>query len=330
MSEQESLPQIEPVDAPQSAPAESSAPPSAGVNVYDAFKAIPDFQGQDDVAIARNLYQAYTGYQDAQHALQQYQQVIPYAQEYMRNRAAFEKWRESQSQQAAPQPAQPPKWWAPPEVKDTWRSYIVRDPQTGREVIDPSAPFEAQQALRAYQDYTADFARRLVTDPEQTLKPFIEQVAAQKAQELVHQYNNQLGSELTQHQNLGYVGSLEAQNADWLYDQNGQVSPEGQAIQAYISQAAQMGINGPQARWQYATSMLQRDLLNMRYQQMQQPPPQAAPPARPAATKDMQFLRERATRAPNRSGGTTEPRAPRQRMTFEERLKNQLVADGVI
>lgn len=150
----------------------------------------------------------------------------------------------------------------------------------------------------------------------------------QKAQELVQQ-------QLNQYQASNYVSSLEQQNADWLYDQNGQISREGQAIQGYIEQAKQIGIGDPQARWQYATGMLQRDLLNLRYQQMQgqfaqmqAPAPQ--PQQAPVASQDMQFLRERATRAPNRSGGTTEPRAPRARMTFEDRLRNQLAADGVI
>jgi hypothetical protein len=210
-------------------------------------------------------------------------------------------------------------------VKDTWKNYIVRDPQTGKEVIDPNAPFEAQQALREYQAYTADFARKLVTDPENTLKPFVETVAMQKAQELVQQ-------QLNQYQTTNYIASLEQQNADWLYDQGGQISREGQAIQGYIEQAKQIGISDPQARWQYATGMLQRDLLNVRYQQMQGQMQAAAPQPQqaPVASQDMQFLRERATRAPNRSGGTTEPRAPRARMSFEERLKNQLAADGVI
>ena len=99
-----------------------------------------------------------------------------------------------------------------------------------------------------------------------------------------------------------------------------------------------MGITNPEARWKYATSMLQRDLLNLRYQQIQQqgfnpPAMEQQPPAPqpdPVAQQNMQFLRERATRAPNRSAGTTEPRAPRQRMSFEDRLKSQLVTDGVI
>jgi hypothetical protein len=326
-------------EAPVSAPVDTAAPQSAPAqdfsSPYEAFKHLPEFQGQDDLAIAQNLYRAFNGYGETQRQLQQYQQVVPYAQEYLKNQRDFEAWKKSQAEAAQPKPQAAPKWWAPPEVKDTWKSYIVRDPQTGKEIISPDAPYEAQAALREYQTYTADFARKLVTDPENTLKPFVEQVAIQKAQEMVQQH-------LNQYQSQNYVSDLERQNADWLYDQQGNISREGQAIQGYIAQAAEIGIQDPKARWQYATGMLQRDLLNLRYQQMQAhaaqgpagvpaPAPAAPPqPADPVAESNMQFLRERATRAPNRSAGTTEPRAPRARMSFEERLKSQLVSDGVI
>lgn len=295
---------------------------------WEAFKSLPEFHGQDDLAIARNLYSAYNGLGEAQRQLQQYQQVVPYANEYLRNQREFEAWRQAQAEAAKPKAEEKPKWWNPPSVDETLKSYIVRDPQTGKEIIDPNAPISAQEKLRAYQDYTANFARKFVTDPETTLKPFIEEVAMQKAQELVQQH-------LGQYQAQNYVQSLEQQNADWLYDQSGQITREGQAIQAYIQQASEIGINSPEARWKYATSMLQRDLLNMRYQQMSQqqfspPPMREIPPADPVAQQNMQFLRERATRTPNRSAGTTEPRAPRQRMSFEDRLRGQLVNDGVI
>jgi len=318
-----------PVDsAPQSAPAQDA---SQGFDSpFSAFKHLPEFAGQDDLAIAQNLYRAFNGYGETQRQLQQFQSLIPHTTDYVQNREKYQQWLAAQQEASRPKAPEQPKWWNPPSIEDTYKSYIVRDPQTGKEVIDPNAPFEAQQALRKYQDYTANFARKLVTDPENTLKPFVEQVAMQKAQELVQQ---QLG----QYQSQNYVQDLERQNSDWLYNQDGSVSREGQAIQAYIGQAQQIGIQDPKARWQYATGMLQRDLLNLRYQQMQQAPPQAMPPqpapqapVDPVAQQNMQFLRERATRAPNRSAGTTEPRAPRSRMSFEERLKGQLVNDGVL
>lgn len=324
-----------PVDASAGYQPESHA--SEGFSTpYEAFRALPDFQGQDDLAIAQNLYRAHNGYQEAQRQLQQYQQVVPYANEYLRNETAFRQWQQEQAAAAQPKPAEKAKWWNPPAVDDSLKSYIIRDPQSGKEVIDPHAPISAQEKLRAYQDYTANFARKFVTDPENTLKPFIEEVAMQKAQEMVQQ---QLG----QYQATSYVSDLERQNSDWLYDQSGNISREGQAIQSYIRQAAEIGIGSPDARWKYATGMLQRDLLNIRYQQIQsqgynppamaQQPPQGyapAPQADPVAEQNMQFLRERATRTPNRSAGTTEPRAPRQRMSFEDRLRGQLVNDGVI
>ncbi len=337
----EELPDIQTQDAPaveQTASYDSPIESSAGTESstpgfdtpYSAFRHLPDFQGQDDLSIAQNLYKAYNGYGETQRQLQQYQQVVPYAQEYLRNQREFETWRKSQAEAAKPKEPEAPKWWSPPQVKDTWKSYIVRDPATGKEVISPDAPYEAQQSLREYQQYTADFARKLVTDPENTLKPFVEQVAIQKAQEMVQQH-------LGQYQTQNYVQDLERQNADWLYDPQGNPTREGQAISQYISQAQQLGIQSPNDRWKYATGMLQRDLLNVRYQQMQNAPPAyapppapPAPPADPVAQQNMEFLRERATRTPNRSAGTTEPRAPRARMSFEERLKSQLVTDGVI
>ena len=298
---------------------------------YSAFRHLPDFQGQDDLSIAQNLYRAYNGYGETQRQLQQFQSLIPDTTDYIRNKAAYQQWQKSQAEAAKPKEPEAPKWWSPPQVKDTWKSYIVRDPATGKEVISQDAPYEAQQALREYQSYTADFARKLVTDPENTLKPFVEQVAIQKAQEMVQNH-------LSQYQTQNYVQDLERQNADWLYDQQGNPTREGQAISQYIAQAQQLGIQSANDRWKYATGMLQRDLLNMRYQQMQQmqaqpqmaPPAPPVPQADPVAEQNMQFLRERATRTPNRSAGTTEPRAPRARMSFEDRLKSQLANDGVI
>jgi len=329
-------PQTEGFDAPESQePAQPQQQEHGFSSPYEAFKALPDFEGQDDLTIARNLYGAYNGLHEAQRQLQQYQQVVPYAQEYLQNRQAFSEWQKSQAEAAQKQAnPEPPKWWNPPQVKDTWKSFIVQD-ENGSQTIDPNAPLEAQAALREYQAYTADFARRLVTDPENALKPLVEQVATQKAQELVQQ---QLG----QYQAQSYVSSLEQQNADWLYDENGNETQEARAVRGYIDQARQLGIQDPQARWKYATGMLQRDLLEIRYGQMQQmqqpqsapqPAPEAEsyqPPADPVAQQNMQFLRERATRTPNRSAGATEPQAPRQRMSFEERLKGQLQQDGVI
>lgn len=322
---------------PAQQPAQQSAPEAprqddAGfATPWEAFSHLPEFQGREPLEIARALYRSHTGLQEAQRHLQQYQAVQPELHQWLQNKEQYQRWLASQQAAQQPKPEPPKKWFAPPEVSDNWKQYIVRDPQTGREVIDPSAPYEAQQRLREYQDYMAGFARKLVTDPENTLKPFIEQIAQQKAQELVSQH-------LGQYSNETYVQELERQNADWLYNEDGSVSPYGVAIQNSIEEAKRLGIQGADARWRYATSMLQKELLAMRYQQQMSQQSQAfagsqqAAPQNPdsdVASRDMNFLKERAVRTPNRSAGTTEPRAPQQRMTFEERLRQQLERDGV-
>lgn len=322
------------VSAPSSAAAAAPSASDGGgyTTPYEAFRELPEFEGKDDLEIARALYRSHSGVAETQRRLEQYQSLIPATQDYLRNEREFRAWQQAQAAAAQPKPAEAPKWWNPPQIKDTWRNFIVRDPQTGKEVIAPDAPYEAQQAIREYQTYTADFARRLVTDPENTLKPFIEQIAQQKAMELV-------SGQFSQYAATNYVSDLERQNADWLYDQSGQVTPEGAAIQRYIADAANLGISSPEGRWRYATSMLRSDLLNVRYSQMQQSfatqtPPSVDQQGRPApsavADANMQFLKERATRTPNRSGGSTEPSASSGRQSFNDRLLDQLKRDGVI
>ena len=117
---------------------------------YEAFRHLPEYNGADDLAIAQDLYRSKQSYQEAQRQLQQYQSIVPYAQEYLKNQKAFAEWQKAQAEAAKPKPAEQPKWWNPPQVKDTWRSYIIRDPSTGKEVISPDAPYEAQQSLREY------------------------------------------------------------------------------------------------------------------------------------------------------------------------------------
>ncbi len=162
--------------APQASEPAAPQASSGFTTPYEAFKSLPDFQGQDDLTIARNLYSSYNGYRESQKALQQYQSVIPYAQEYLRNQRDFEAWRAAQAEASKPKAPEKKRWFDPPQIEENYKSYIVRDPQTGKEIIDPNAPISVQEKLRAYQDYTANFARKFVTDPENTLKPFIEEV----------------------------------------------------------------------------------------------------------------------------------------------------------
>jgi hypothetical protein len=307
--------------------------------VWGAFRQLPQFQGQEDRAIAQRLYEAMHREEAANRALQQYQSAIPVVQDYLQNRPHYEKWRASQAQPQAAQaspasPAQKPEpgWWNPPEVKDSYKRYLTRD-ENGREVIAPDAPLDARAALEDYQQYRADFAQRFLDNPEQTLGPMVEKVAMQRAAELVDQRFSRMKDE-------NYVSTLENENKDWLYDQNGNVSAEGMSVQKYIQDAKGLGISGAKARWDFATKMVERDLLlaNLRQPSQQQQAPQQVPQLpqpqvqQPTAEQaNMAFLRQQAMRtASQRPAAQTTARTPSKAMTFEERLTAAAQEEGLL
>lgn len=330
-----------PVDsAPVSEPVEQSAPVEQPQQqeVWGHFRSMPEFQGQDDAAIAQRLYHAMQREEAAARALQQYQSLVPVAQDYLQNRQDYEAWKASRSQQQPSQPQQAkqpeqPSWWNPPQIKDSYKRYLTRD-ENGREVIDPNAPLDAKAALQDYQDYRATFAQKFLDNPEQTLGPMVERVAVERAEAIVEQ-------RLQRMQDEQYVSGLERENKDWLYDEKGNVSAEGIAVQKYIGDAKSLGISGAQARWDYATRMVERDLLlaNLRQSQMQQQPmPQMQPPVpqvqqRPTAEQqNMEFLRQQAMRTASQRSVTTatNARTPQKPMTFEERLMAAAQEEGLL
>ena len=322
--------------APEQAAAESAGQEQGQQDIWSAFRGLPQFNGQDDTAIASRLYEALQREDAAARALQQYQSIIPVASEYLSNRELYEQWKANQQapqqQQQIPQPA--PKqeqagWWNPPTVKDSYRRYLTRD-ENGREIISPEAPLDAKAALQDYMEYRANFAQKFLDNPEQTLGPMVEKVAMQRAEQIVDQRLSRMKDE-------NYVQELESQNRDWLFDQSGNVSAEGLAVQKYIQDAKTMGISGAQARWDYATRMVERDLLLSAMQRAQQPQQQPAPAQMPVAQqptpaqKNMEYLRQQAMRtASQRPAATTDARTPSKSMTFEEKLLAQAQENGLI
>lgn len=308
-------------------PAEQEGAEPQQQDVWQHFRQMEQFSGQDDHAIASRLYEAMQREAHATRALQQYQTAVPVVQDYLANRASYEQWKTAQAQQQAPeqapQQAETP-WWNPPELKESYKRYIVQD-ESGRDVISPDAPLDAKAALQDYMDYRANFAQKFLDNPEQTLGPMVEKVAMQRAEQLVEEKFGRMRDE-------NYVAGLEKENADWLYDEQGNVSAEGLSVQKYIADAKGIGINGAQARWDYATRMVERDLLLATLKQMQgggqtqqqaqmMPPPQAPAPQQTVEQRNMQYLRQQAMRAPSqRSSGTTTARTPDKTMTFQERL----------
>lgn len=334
----------------ESAPVES-APVQEEPNYWGHFKSLPQFEGKSDRDIASYLYQSMEREKAASHALAQYQQVLPYAQDYMAHRAEFDKWRQQQAQaqqQTQQATEQVKRFWQPPEVKDSYRRYLTKD-ENGRDAISEDAPLDARQALIEHMNYRADFAQKFLDNPEETLGPMIQQMAQQQAQQIVQET-------FETRENESFVEQVERENADWLLDKNtGQVTPEGFLVHKYIEQARENGINGPKARWAYAIAMTERDLLAQRYstedeqaqqfaQQILEPGPQqyaaeqqqpvaVQPQPKDTANQNMEYLRREASRSPSRAAGreiNNGQKPQGQRRTFEQMLSEDLSGKGFI
>ena len=337
--------------AEETAPVEEVAPEPVAPQqdqFLNAFRQIEEFKDMDERALAERLYRSYQQEQQASHALQQYREVMPIAQEYLQNRTQFEQWRAGQQQpQQMPQQQQPvatpePKkesWWNPPQIKDSHRRYLVKD-ENGRDVISPDAPLDAKAALQDHFDYRANFAEKFLSDPQAALGPMVTEMAQQQAQAIV-------GEQMKEAAQQQYVQNIEQANRDWLYDENGNVSKEGEVTRKAIEQASAMGISDPEARWQFALQAVEADLMRrtmaaQRSQTEQQAFTQALPENAPQVQQQEQqletgqgeaaldYLRRAASRTPSRTGQqTNSPAEQRQGLSFKERLKMQAEEMGL-
>jgi hypothetical protein len=348
--EQDSIPVENDVPVAEPQP-EQSPQAEVAYSPWDGFKQLPQFQGQDDRAIAASLYQSMQREQAASRQLQQYVSIMPIAQEYLSKRPDFEKWMAAQQQQAqqpqqqAPQQAAPQakKWWNPPELKDSYKRYLTKD-ENGRDVIHPDAPYDAKLALSEWQNYRADFAQKFLSNPEDALGPMVADLAQKQAQEIVQQ-------QLEARDRESFVTNFEKENADWLFDKTtGSVSPAGLLLHKYVDEAMSKGIPPGKPRADYAVEKVELELFRQRYAQESAPPqpqyqpqpPQAEPvqqapvPQAPApqdlAAQNMNYLRREASRNPSRSAGAAnnDPRQPKQKLTFEQMLAENLNAAGYI
>ena len=315
------------------------APEPAAASPWDQFKQIPAFQGKEETEIASSVYQALQRQQQLVHQLRQYQSIVPVASEYLSNREMYDRWKQSQGQQQAPSaaPSQPAPqateeqgWWNPPKIRDAYKQYLVKDEQ-GREVISPDAPLDARHALAEYQTYRAEFAKKFLENPEETLAPMVARVAEQRAQQLIQ-------SQLARRDEEQFVIQVESENQDWLRDEQGGVSKEALLAQKYVEDAKRYGIQGAKPRWEFAKAMVDRELLLDFYSQATsgglvapQAAPQQQPPADSAARQNMEFLRQQAKRTPPRgSPGTSDPRVPKPKTTFAEKLQSQMAEEGLL
>lgn len=364
-----------PAPAPQSAPDVSApppaqpsaptqtAPPSAGpAQTVTSAPGLPYTPGQGAPQQPMSVRDALRGYgldltsqfQDDHQALQHlaglYRQtreqadLARYGQQYLRHASDFQQWQQQRQQAAAQQQQAEQSWWKAPEYDPSWSQKLYKDPASGELKAVPGADPDLPRKYMAWIDHQRQFMDRFAQDPIAAIRPGVEQLALQVAQQVVQQ---QLGGYQERQVADGFV----QQNSPWLHERDPQgnlvpgpngkpaLSPLGQRFAAYVGEAEQMGLRGVEQQRRYAMGLVQRDYLSALYsqqgqQQAAQPAPQQQAQADPAEQARQRFLqaqqqqRQSGQQAPpgaNTNGAA--PAGPGQR-GLQELLMREMAANG--
>lgn len=245
------------------APATQDATPAAPqVSLRDSLKPLLGdvvTQFQDDEAALHNLALAYK-------QSQQYQQYAPYLQQYLAHADKFGAY--MKEQQAAEQKEQAAKqqWFKAPEYDPAWADKISQDPTTGQwRVKDGYSPDIVNKFLTAVE-HQRGFLNKFAFDPIGAIRPGVEQVAAQVAQQLIQQHLGGYRDEV-------FARNFVDTNSQWLHQRDAagnvvynqatrmpELSDDGRRFRDYVLHAQNtLGIGDVHAQQQYALGMVQRD-----------------------------------------------------------------------
>lgn len=330
----------------QAAPAQATTPMSVVQALKQQYGL--DLGVQDDHAALARLSQAYAWGQ-------QNHQLVQYGQQYMQHADQFQSFlRERQAAEAAKQQAaQQQGWgWKAPEWDPTWTQKIYKNEAGQLQVVHGQDPSIINKYL-AWTEHQRSVMDRMAQDPLAVIKPGLEQMIDQRAQQLIEQ---RMQAQQEQFSARDFV----KQHSSWLHqrDANGQVqyqinpqtgrpvevlSPTGQRFGQYVQQAEQLGLN-TQGQVQYAMGMTQRDVMYAQLAGQQQQQTQAAqqtPPVDPAQQARDQFLAQAAQNAlGNRQAqvaagqqanvnGQPPPMAPTTH-SLRERMMADMAAQGIL
>ena len=318
-----------PAPSPSPASAVSSASAGAGAAPTPATPAAAEYQGVRD-ALAGYGVDLRTQFQDDHAALQhlalayrqsqQGNQLAQYGQRYMQHAGEFEQFLAQRQQAAAAQQAQQQNWFKAPEYDQRWQHQITRDPASGELRAVPGAPPDVVAKYTAWQQHQVDFQQKMASDPIGTLKPGLEQVARQMAEQAIQQH-------LGNFQEQTAAQSFVSEHSSWLHARDGQgnvlrdpysgreqLSPMGQHFLGYVKEAEQVGLRNVADVQRYALRALKADVAMAQLQQFQAGAAAPAAPGTPAlppgqAQKDAFLAAAAAGHRPN-AGGSVAPVMP--------------------
>jgi hypothetical protein len=206
---------------------------------------------------------------------EQLQQLAQYGNVYLQNQQVFQEALRARQEADQRQQAQAQQWFKAPEWDPSWRSQIVKDPVTGELKPAQGAPPDIVQKYLTGLQHQQGFLEKFAFNPIDAIKPGIEQIVRDMAQQIA-------GQQLGQYQEKSYAQGFVSQHKDWLFQTDGQgqpvrdpfsgqtqLSPWGQRFREYMGQAMQLGIQGEQQRSSYALQLVKGDYLAYQLQQQQ-------------------------------------------------------------
>lgn len=293
---------------------------------------------------------------ELQQRQQQLEQLSNYGKQYL-ELMQNPKFQEIQGGGAPAQPEpqttqQSEPWWNPPKYDPAViERYRQLDQNTGEYTWKENTPAQVRADAEAYATYMDNWAAALVSRPNEVLPPAVEQIITQDPnvsnaiQRLIDErVQAQLGSAFTEREEMEYFRSVEEENRDWLYARDPRTnevardpggnpifSEAGQQVAGYLEAAANMGIEDPRHRWQYAVE--QHELAQLRSGRVQQNTAQQA--QQTAEQRRMEHLQRGAgaNNIPPRSGSIPPAENPGIRsqnpnLSAGEKLLDQMRADG--
>lgn len=311
-------------DEPEVTTQETSAPeapvstePALSTSIREVLGSkIPEFaQFESDDQALETIQRQYQQVQQYTQAAPQIQRAMQEAQQFRAiapDWQAFQTWKAEQEKAKAQPAPEKPKWSAP-DFDPRWMQLVKRD-EEGNLVPIPGADPMLGQKITEWQSFASDQINRFLKQPVEFLNGIgleerIAQAVEQKAQALIEERLGAFQQSFVQQQQQAALAQALQEDLDKFYEhQNGQpvydpygnpvLTQKGQAFNAFVQKAVQIGIQDPFARLDYAKQMLAAQFPD-------------APEVKPEPSKTVQSL----TRRPNRSGTiarAADPSAPSQ------------------
>jgi len=222
-----------PVEAPEAAAAEQeiqSLRDAAAERGFDLSK----FKSDDDalehlVTVARQA-------EESRSQLSQYQQMV----------------QQMMAQQQRPREPEPelekPKLWDPPEFNPVWFSQVRQDDQ-GNLIPANGGTQETVAKLQRWAQFRQEQQEQFWNDPFSYMRPFIEQIAEERASTNLRSYEEQTG-----------VRELVSKNAEWLFTDGSrtQFSDDGKI---FYEAAQKLSHATPNEQYEYAMAQVNNTRL---------------------------------------------------------------------